>query len=95
MVTDYALILLLALLLQPQQANATLWDWWRNACERHLIADDPYQYEHFTNDQVIDELIYYRNHPSTPAMLVREAHRRMSEPMLSGQAEQMRKALLK
>lgn len=26
--------------------------WWQDVCERHLIADDPYQYEGWSVDQI-------------------------------------------
>lgn len=65
----------------------------RSFCENHLIADDPWQYEHLTNDQVIRELVGYRQTATTPAMLVFEAHRRLKEPMAEWERLQMMAAL--
>jgi hypothetical protein len=46
-----ALILFLAL----NSAHAGRFtDWWAGFCERHLVAEDPYQYEALTNDQIVD-----------------------------------------
>lgn len=44
-------LLLIALL--SSYANA---GWWTNWCERHLIADDPYQFETVSSEYIINEI---------------------------------------
>lgn len=30
--------------------------WWGDWCERHLIADDPYQFEQVSDEWIVDEI---------------------------------------
>lgn len=53
---------------------------WPTICERHLIADDPYQFEHLTTDQLIDTFI---RHPKVKALRNEIIKRLEYDPTLS------------
>lgn len=44
----YVLILAISITSVTAQAG-----WWKNFCERHLVGDDPYQFEHLTVEQLV------------------------------------------
>lgn len=64
----YALLLLI---LACKPANA---GWFKNFCERHLIANDPSQYEESTNIELLEKFNYG---PSSEA-LIREMFYRLN-----------------
>lgn len=63
--------------------------WWSNWCARHLVADDPYQYENFTVDQLIET--YFRASPSE--VLIKEMERRLERGLSFEEREMIVKAL--
>lgn len=50
----------------------------RKFCQRFLVADDPYQFDHFSNAQLIDE---YYSSKSLPKVFYFEIRHRLSEPI--------------
>jgi hypothetical protein len=55
-------------------------NWWSDWCERRLIADDPYQYEDYTVDQLAE---WARRRPTSQKVLINEILKRLLDPNLS------------
>ncbi len=55
----------------------TLRDWWTGFCERHLLADDPYQFEQLTVDQLVDWYHLSKRSGLSTQVLVSEMRRRL------------------
>lgn len=63
--------------------SVTLIDAIRSFCERHLISDDPFQYERYSNDQVVSAIFYYRARGRLPKVLIDEIELRLASPYVS------------
>lgn len=63
--------------------------WWQNFCARHLVADDPYQYETLTPDELVDT--YFRGDHSQ--VLIDEMVRRLVAPLTHDEREMLTKTL--
>jgi hypothetical protein len=48
--------LLIAILITLAPAESARAGWWQSFCERHLIADDPYQFETVASDWLDREI---------------------------------------
>lgn len=57
--------------------------WFSNWCERHLIAEDPYQYEHLTVDQLVSVYHRHKNEKFHSKALIIEIKIRLNNVELS------------
>jgi hypothetical protein len=57
--------------------------WWQGFCERHLIADDPYQFEGLSNDRLISLYFELKNSGSRPTVAINEMRHRLANPDLA------------
>jgi hypothetical protein len=63
---------------------------WAKFCERHLIADDPYQYEQLSVDQLVNLRIKYYNERHKSQVLENEIIKRLQyEPLTFEQQERL------
>jgi hypothetical protein len=63
--------------------------WWSNWCARHLVADDPYQFEDYDVDSLVTA--YFSGRPSP--VLIREMERRLERELSFEEREMIVKAL--
>lgn len=55
-------------------------------CEKHLIADDPYQYEELSIDALVNEWFSYLEARRLPSkVLIAEIKRRLNDPATSAE----------
>lgn len=57
--------------------------WWGNFCEEYLVAEDPYQYEALTVDQLVGVYWRFKNEGHKSKALVQEMKIRLLNPDLS------------
>lgn len=77
-------------LLFSTSANA---GWFSNFCERHLVAADPYQYEHLTVDQLVSVYWRFRQTGHHSVVLLDEMKRRLDEGLSIDDREILTKTL--
>lgn len=76
------LVLFSLLAFQPQVLHAS---WWRDFCEKYLIADDPYQYEDYTVDQLVGAHFYFWNQNYQSKALRKEIQKRLASQTLTAE----------
>ncbi len=67
--------------------------WFRNFCERHLIADDPYEYEDDSIEQLVSAYFYFYNQGYRSKMLIKEMHKRLALELSDADREILTKTL--
>jgi hypothetical protein len=55
--------------------------WFQDFCERHLVAEDPYQYEELTVEQLVSVYLRHRRERWTSKALRLEVERRLRGPL--------------
>lgn len=71
-------LLFALIVLFPVQSHAGKWSDW---CSRHLIDDDPYQFEHVSAENLVKLYDYYESDADLQRLFRNEALRRLSSPM--------------
>jgi hypothetical protein len=82
-------LILIAALLFSTAAHA---GWWSDFCSRHLIADDPYQFEHLSVDQLVSALDRCQSNCQS---IVKEIHDRLRQGLGYEDQEALVKALVR
>lgn len=79
-------------LAQPADAGA-IRTWWTNWCEQHLSGEDPYQYESFSVDQLIQIYWEHRRERFHSKALMGEIQNRLNRQLSYTERELLTKTL--
>lgn len=66
---------------------------WKRFCERHLVADDPYQFESLSVDELVWVYFSFRNQKHYSRVLISEFKKRLSRELSPDDREILIKTL--